>query len=274
MRSETLPLEKQISIILPSFRDNRILLAIKSIRMFDDVSAVRIIVIDGGSDTTLVDEIRTALNNDDILVAEPDQGIFDALNKGLERVNTPYVGWIGSDDLFTGEVLASEVIHTLRNHDVFVASQYLVAGRRIRRLTQSFFAGHGLVRFGLHNPHYSTFGRAELFCKYKFALKNISSDIGYFLNVFAEDIKIAYTNKIAMLQEEGGFSTQSKLRSIAINRSAYHHYREHNGPILSTICVFLKVGYKVLSLILFKLAPEYWDQKYPKVAELAKISTA
>ena len=259
---------KQISIILPSFRDRRILSAIKSIRMFDDLSTVRIIVIDGGSDEQLIGDVRLALNPDDVLVSERDKGIFDALNKGLDRVNTPYVGWLGSDDLFTGEVRASEVVSALHICQIYVASLYITSRMRIRRLTRSYFSANGLIRFGLHNPHYSTFGHADLFCAYRFDIASISADIGYFLDVFSNSPSVRSTPKVATLQEEGGFSTGSSMRSVAINRSAYEHYRKRSNGLVALLSVALKMGHKMTSRLIYSIFPRYWDHKYPSLVPL------
>ncbi len=257
---------KTLSIILPSFRDSRITAAIESIRMFDDESTVRIIVIDGGSDEALVTNIRRLLTEEDILISERDEGIFDALNKGLERVNTPYVGWIGSDDLYSGEVRASDVTGALKTNEIFVASLYVTAGTRIRRLNRSVLSAKGLIKYGLHNPHYSTFGHASLFCAHRFDIKSISADIGYFLDVFSSSRRILHTEKVAVLQEEGGFSTGSVGRSITINRSAFEHYRERGNAVTALLSVFLKMGYKVFSLALYSVFPRYWDKQFPSAA--------
>lgn len=259
---------KTLSIILPSFRDGRITAAIQSIRMFDDVSTVRIIVIDGGSDEALVSSIQRLLTDEDILISERDEGIFDALNKGLERVDTPYVGWLGSDDLYSGEVKASEVIGALKTNEIFVASLYITAGTRIRRLTRSVFAAKGLTKYGLHNPHYSTFGNASLFCAHRFDVKSISADIGYFLDVFSSSPRILHTEKVATLQEEGGFSTGSVGRSITINRAAFEHYRERSNAVTALLSVFLKMGYKVISRVRYSVFPRHWDKQFPSAANI------
>ena len=39
-----------------------------------------------------------------------------------------FVGWLGSDDLYTGAVKASEVVRVLQDNDLFVAALYLVRG--------------------------------------------------------------------------------------------------------------------------------------------------
>lgn len=78
--------QKNLSIIIPSFNDLRILRAIESVRRFDDVGQASIVVVDGGSKPEVVAKIAEYLTADDILISEPDKGIFDALNKVLQRV--------------------------------------------------------------------------------------------------------------------------------------------------------------------------------------------
>lgn len=261
--------QRQISVILPSFRDARIVNAIASIRLFDDCGAVRLVVIDGGSPPELVAAIQRLLNPDDVLVSEPDKGIFDGLNKGLDRVATPYVGWLGSDDLYSGAVKASEVIARLTDHDLFVCSLYLTDGPRILRYTHARYAAMGLVRFGLHNPHYATFGRAATLCAERFDIANIGADIGYFLRIFAKRPRVAATPKVAVLQEQGGFSTQSKRKILRINREVYRYYRERQNPVVALAAVAAKLGYKSLGALRYRLLPQRWDARFPQVAPLS-----
>jgi glycosyltransferase involved in cell wall biosynthesis len=260
--------KKEISIILPSFRDKRIIQAIASIRAFDDISTVRILVIDGGSDAELVESIKAALTPDDVLISEADKGIFDALNKGLNQVATDYVGWLGSDDLFTGDFLASEVVKQLAQNDIFVSSLILFRGERILRFTHARPSAFGLARFGLHNPHYATFGRAELFCKFRFEVENISADIEYFLKVFEQDPKVSFTSSVGVLQADGGFSTQSISHSVAVNLSVFAIYRKYMNVLFATASVFIKVFHKVLSLFYYKIRPTNWPEIYPASYQL------
>lgn len=257
-----------ISIILPSFRDPRIITAIASVRIFDDINSVRIIVIDGGSDQKLLNQISQKLLSKDILVAEPDKGIFDALNKGLDRVDTPFVGWLGSDDLFSGAVKASDVTQALADNDLFVGSQYMISGLRIKRFTRASYSGHGLVRYGLHNPHYSTFGRATCLCSRRFDTDNIASDIGYFLDVFSGNPRVVTTDRVAVLQEEGGYSNSSKIKTLLVNHAAFKYYKKMNGWPLAVISIAIKIGYKIISLIRYKIKPDRWDNEFMIVSEL------
>ena len=106
-----------------------------------------------------------------------------------------------------------------------------------------------LTRFGLHNPHFSTFGRSALFKSERFSLTLLGSDIDYFLRIMAKDPSVASTLKVSTLMREGGFSTRSCRQILRINVENYGTYRRINGPVLAAISVTLKLGYKIMSLV-------------------------
>ena len=259
-------IDPQISIIMPSFRDARILEAIASVRAFDDVGGVRIIVIDGGSSPKMVDRIAAALDADDILVSEKDRGIFDALNKGLDQVTTPYLGWLGSDDFMTGDVMASDVVTALRNNDLFIASTVMFSEDRVLRKTHAWPAAHGLARFGLHNPHYSTFGRTSLLGAERFVHEDIAADIDYFLRIFARRPHIAHTDRVALLMAAGGFSNRSMDRVIKVNRRVFTIYRSHTGALAALAGIAIKAAYKVVGAGFYVARRRRWRDAFPRAA--------
>jgi glycosyltransferase len=237
--------DKRLAIVLPSYNDARIADAIASIRRFDDLDIVRLVIIDGGSRPEVVDLLRAAIRPGDILVSEPDKGIFDALNKGLDRVDTEFMGWLGSDDLFTGQVKASDVVAALADHDVFVSGLAMFRDDEVRRVFDARIVGFNLVRFGLHNPHYSTFGRSAAFTAHRFTLDHKGSDIEYFLDVFAARPRIATTAQIGVAMREGGYSNQSSRRIADINRGLFPVYRRHVGAVGAVAALTIKLGWKV-----------------------------
>jgi glycosyltransferase len=246
---------KQLSIVIPSFRDERIVDTIASVRAFDDLGTVRIVVIDGGSDASLIEAIRPLLGADDVLVSEPDKGIFDALNKGLDRVETPYLGWLGSDDLYTRNAKSSKVVAALETHDLYVMDLVLVRDGHVRRRTHSWPCAKGLVRFGLHNPHYSTFGRSALLCKHRFRLDLTGSDIDYFLRVFAEKPRVMHDPAVGMLMAEGGFSTGGYGKMVRSNGQLFDAYRAQSGRLGAAFALALKMGYKAIGILQHKVIP-------------------
>lgn len=255
--------EKLLSIIIPSFRDHRILEAISSIRAFSDLPVVRVIVVDGGSPPGLVSAMRAVLSDDDVLVSEPDEGIFDALNKGLDRVTTPYLGWIGTDDLLTGQVRASEVVAALEDADIFMTNLAFVDGDYIVRITHAWPSTKGLSAVGLHNPHYATFGRAELLQAERFDASDLTADISYFLRIFTRARRVAWTSKVGTLQSVGGFSNRSRKIVLKRNLRVLATYRAHANLPVAIVGVTLKLAYKSTVRLRYLLRPVHWPSRYP-----------
>ncbi len=96
MLQETRPL---VSIITVTFNAASTLEAcIKSVLLHKN-GEVEFVVIDGGSKDGTLEILERYGNAVDVLVSEPDQGIYDAMNKGLDRANGDYVLFLGADDL-------------------------------------------------------------------------------------------------------------------------------------------------------------------------------
>jgi glycosyltransferase involved in cell wall biosynthesis len=248
---------KQISIIIPSFNDARIARAIRSVRSFDDIATVRIIVVDGGSNPELQRMISSLLTAEDTFICEPDNGIFDALNKGLGCSATEFIGWLGSDDFYSGRVRASFVIASLQTHDLLVANNAIFRGNRITRLTHSLPSRARLAKFGLHNPHFATFGRRSLLGNQKFALRMRSADIEYFLRVFETAPRVATVPEVAVISEEGGFSTASRRMILASNAELIDVYARYSGRVLAPLCVGVKLAYKLWSIGYYRIFRRY-----------------
>jgi len=69
------------------------------------------IVVDGGSTDNTVDIIQSS-KVVDRWVSEKDQGIYDALNKGIAMAQGEYVGFMHSDDIYADD----SSVQTLIDH--------------------------------------------------------------------------------------------------------------------------------------------------------------
>jgi glycosyltransferase involved in cell wall biosynthesis len=244
---------KRLCIILPSYNDARIERAIRSVRCFDDAGIVQLLLIDGGSKPATLDLIRRCLAPGDVLLSEPDKGIFDALNKGLDRADAPYIGWLGSDDLFTGNLRASEVVRCLEQHDLVVANAAHFRGEYVTRVTHAMPARLGMVRFGLNNPHFATFGSAALLKSERFQLGLRGADIEYFIRIFARGPRVAAINVVATLAEEGGYSTGSYRLMLGSHLELIRVYADATNWLCAAFSYVLKFGYRLSSMAYYRL---------------------
>ncbi|MGL4338730.1 MAG: glycosyltransferase family 2 protein [Turicibacter sp.] len=89
-----------VSIIIATYNAGSVLnRCINSIRPLIEKDKVELIVIDGGSKDQTIDIIRT--NNDIIsyYITEPDKGVYDAWNKGIQQSKGEWISFIGADDI-------------------------------------------------------------------------------------------------------------------------------------------------------------------------------
>ena len=80
-------------------------------------------IIDGASNDSTLDIIHENVERFQgrlHYISEPDEGIFDAMNKGIERCRGDIVGTLNADDYFTSDNVIEEVVKTFSKKDVDV----------------------------------------------------------------------------------------------------------------------------------------------------------
>ena len=88
--------------------DPRVVRALESIASQELRCDLEAIVIDGGSCDGTLEKITRHRNFIDVLVSEPDSGIYDAMNKGIGRATGDVIGILNADDrYFDSRVLES-----------------------------------------------------------------------------------------------------------------------------------------------------------------------
>ena len=83
-----------------------------------DYPDVEHIVIDGQSNDGTLEVIQQYAESIDVLVSEADEGLYDALNKGISVATGDIVGILHADDLFAAPDSISQVVSTFCQQDV------------------------------------------------------------------------------------------------------------------------------------------------------------
>ena len=101
---------KKITIITVVYNGAKYLeQAIESV-LGQDYPNIEYLIIDGGSKDGSVDIIRKYAPQITSWVSEPDQGIYDAMNKGIRMASGDLIGVLNSDDLLHENVI-SKIAH-------------------------------------------------------------------------------------------------------------------------------------------------------------------
>jgi glycosyltransferase involved in cell wall biosynthesis len=91
----------KISIVTPSYNQNRYLERSMRSVLEQEVGDLEYIVVDGGSADGSVETIQKQAARLAWWVSRPDRGYADALNEGFARSRGEIMGWLNSDDMFT-----------------------------------------------------------------------------------------------------------------------------------------------------------------------------
>ena len=109
--------QPKISIITVCFNEPRenVILTCDSISS-QSYKSTEWIVIDGGSKPETIEAINAYSNSIDNFVSEPDNGIYDAMNKGLSIASGDFVMFMNVGDRFySNETIEQVVDYTLAN---------------------------------------------------------------------------------------------------------------------------------------------------------------
>jgi glycosyltransferase involved in cell wall biosynthesis len=191
------------------------------------------IIVDGASSDTTLDVIRGSPLRSPILVSEPDSGIYDALNKGLQRATGEIIGLLHSDDVFADPRVISDVGACFLDPSVNLVFGDLdyVDGREGRRVARHWVAGQptpSKLRAGWMPPHPTVFIRV---CLYR-ALGNfrtelgISADYELMLRLFLSgQVVHRYVPRVLVKMRTGGESNRSIERIWTKSREDYSALR-------------------------------------------------
>jgi glycosyltransferase involved in cell wall biosynthesis len=176
-------------------------------------NSVNHLIVDGGSTDGTLQVIREFSSPRITLHTGPDKGIYDAMNKGLERAVGDYVIFINAGDEFADNEVLSNLMQKCQNSDVYygdtliVDSNRNVTGRRRHRppkqLTWKSF------RMGMLVSHQSILARRSICPRYNLDYR-ISSDIDWTIRLMKRAESICYFEKPVSLFLAGGESTKRK----------------------------------------------------------------
>lgn len=191
---------------------------IKSVlsQKYDDLEYL---IIDGGSTDGTMKIIEKYQEQLSIVVSEPDEGLYDAMNKGIALATGDVIGIINSDDWYEPETLwmvakGFEDIHV----DVLHAQMKLIGGeykneiREVRKMEE--------LRYRMILNHPTVFVRKRAYIKYGFfdTKYQICADYELLLRFYAKGARFKYIERVLANYRVDGLSSHYDMQNV---RDAY-----------------------------------------------------
>ncbi len=184
------------------------------------------ILVDGAStDSTMkiIDAHREQLAH---VVSEPDESIYDAMNKGLKLASGDVIGILNADDFYPSDDTLVKVLSVFDDPDIEACYGDLVYvdGQNTGKVDRFWQSGHfNLKKFywGWMPPHPTFFVRRSVYEKYGIFNLELGSAADYELMLrflLKQKIKAVYIPEVLVHMRTGGVSNATIWNRLKANR--------------------------------------------------------
>lgn len=201
---------------------------------------IEYIIIDGGSKDNTINIIKRfepKFNGRLKWVSEPDNGLYDAMNKGIVMATGTVIGLINSDDLYQDLEVVNNVIEQFNSNpvlDILYGNLVYVKNDDINKVVRNWISKKYYPRFFENAnvpPHPSLFVKKKVYDEaglfdldYK-----IASDYEFMLRIFKKyNFKSKYFNRLVVRMRLGGASNASLSSIIKQNKEVLNAWKKNN----------------------------------------------
>ena len=191
-----------------------------------DYDNIEYIIIDGQSkDNTLV-VCQKYEAKIDLIVSEPDHGIYDAMNKGVLKATGDIIGILNADDFYNSPTVISDIVNTFETSQApcVYADLVYVDQNDTDKITRKWVSGEyelNAFKKGWMPPHPTFFIEKKWYDQYGVYSLELRSAADYELMlrmIHKYQLIPAYLNKVITKMRVGGVSNASFKNRFKANR--------------------------------------------------------
>ena len=252
----------KISLITVTFNSDRTLFDTIQSVISQYFTNIEYIIVDGSSQDNTIEIIKKyepLFQGRLKWISEKDNGLYDAMNKGIHMATGDIVGIINSDDFYHRNDVITKVAEAFNNTDTqavygdvrFVNPKKL--DKTVRYYSSKNFTPH-LFRYGFMPAHPTFFTYRKYFEEFGYYKTDYKIAADYELLIrflYVHQLKSKYLPFDFMKMRTGGTSTASVKSNILLNKEIVRACRENEiWTCLPLLC--LKYAVKVFELLLIK----------------------
>ncbi|MBO5057623.1 MAG: glycosyltransferase [Lachnospiraceae bacterium] len=227
-----------VSIITVSFNSEKTIEQTIQSVIGQTYENIEYIIIDGGSTDATLDIIKKYRDKITYVVSEPDKGIYNAMNKGINAASGDIIGIINSDDWYSPEAVERTVnffgassAEVLYGDCIYVYED----GKQVRNMKYPLEA----MWYLMVTPHPTVFIKKEIYKKHGVfdETYRMAADYELMLRLYSSGVKFGYLEYDLAFFRSGGSSTKqiilslSETKEIALKYVNKYHKDEYKQII-------------------------------------------
>ena len=194
------------------------------------------IIIDGGSTDNTIKIINKYKKFISIFKSEKDNGIYDAINKGIKESTGSVVSILHSDDIFFDNQTIQKVMYYFNSKskiDFLIGNTIITKNdpKKILRNYNANFFKRWMLYLGYSPPHPSTFMRNKIYKKYGlYNIKyRIAGDFEFFVRIILKKkILFKTVNENFVLMKSGGRSSETLKSNFISSKEIIKSFEDNN----------------------------------------------
>lgn len=213
------------------------------------------LVIDGGSkDNTLqiIRKYEKLFKGKMIYISEKDNGLYDAMNKGLALAKGDVVGFLNADDKFANKNILTKIEDTLKEKksDGVYGDLLFLDHKTMSKPVRRVIAGDFTQEIGWQPPFPTVYIKKDIYenigtynLKYK-----IASDYDLTIRLIKNNYKLSYINEVLVHMRVGGMSTRGLKGYIRNFKDSLQVLRDNDVkcPLLFNILRTVRIFWQMI----------------------------
>jgi glycosyltransferase involved in cell wall biosynthesis len=230
--------------------------------LFQSFHNVEYIIVDGASKdktVSIIMEYEPLFNGRLRWISEPDNGLYDAINKGIRMATGEIVGIINSDDFYhkddrialVAEAFEDKTVQAVFGDVRFVHPDHLE--KTVRYYSSRSF-NPGKFSYGFMPAHPTFFTYKYFFDEYGYYKVDYEIAADYELLIrflYTRKLKYHYMSIDLLKMRTGGISTASLKSNYILNKEIVRACKE-NGIYTNIFFLGFKYFYKIFELVFCK----------------------
>jgi glycosyltransferase involved in cell wall biosynthesis len=178
-------------------------------------SDIDYVVVDGNSSdetVSIIKEYEQKFNGRMRWISEPDNGLYDAMNKGIKMSSGEIIGILNSDDCYASENVLMQVVDTISSKNIDSCYGNLLYVKKNKPYRYWCSGSQESFKFGWMPPHPTFFVKRKIYEDFGLFRLDCGVNADYELMLrFLEKEKITtfWINELLVIMRVGGVSNSS-----------------------------------------------------------------